>query len=122
MEILGYLEKVFYDGNGKLPGGKYTFTVLNIETGEHIELKTKLDAKEDFVVGVIYRIEYDETNFVYNMILMYENIYDFKNKIVSSRSYNYFNNSKQYKVKFIKYCIFSIIVIIIFQIVLMFIK
>ena len=27
MEILGYLEKVFYDGNSKLPGGKYTFTI-----------------------------------------------------------------------------------------------
>ena len=61
MEILGYLEKVFYDGNSKLPGGKYTFTILNIEDGERLELKLKLEAKEEFVVGVIYRIEYDET-------------------------------------------------------------
>ena len=90
MEILGILEKVFYEGNEKLPGGKYTLTVVNIETGERIELHTKLDAKEEFIVGVIYRIEYDDSNFVYNMVLMYENILDFKNKIVSSRSYNYF--------------------------------
>lgn len=110
MEILGYLEKVFYDGNSKLPGGKYTFTVLNIETGERIELKLKLGAKEEFIVDVIYRIEYDENdNYIYNMILMYENILDFKNKLVSNRSYNYLKNPKQYKVQVIKYIVFAII-------------
>lgn len=122
MEILGFLESVFYDGNSKLPGGKYTFNVLNIETGERIELHTRLDAKEEFIVGVIYRIEYDETNFVYNMILMYENIMDFKNKIVSYRSYNYFKNPNQYKIQIVKYTIFAVIVIIIFQILFFFIK
>lgn len=122
MEILGYLESVFYDGNSKLPGGKYKFTILNIENGERLELHTKLDAKEEFVVGVIYRIEYDETNFVYNMILMYENMLDFKNKIVSHRSYNYFKNPNQYKVQIVKYVIFAVIVVIVFQILLQFIK
>ena len=67
MEILGILEKVFYEGNTKLPGGKYTFTIVNIETGERIELKAKLGAKEDFVVGVIYRVEYHEDNIVRDM-------------------------------------------------------
>lgn len=122
MEILGYLESVFYDGNSRLPGGKYKFNILNIETGERIELHTKLDAKEEFIVGVIYRIEYDDSNFVYNMVLMYENILDFKNKIVSSRSYNYFKNPNQYKIQILKYTIFAVIVIIIFQILLLFIK
>jgi len=116
MEILGYLEKVFYDGNAKLPGGKYTFTFLNIENGERIELKLKLGAKEEFIVGVIYRIEYyEEDNYIYNMVLMYENILDFKNKIVSYRSYNYLKNPKQFKVQVIKYIIFAILSVIIVQ-------
>lgn len=123
MEILGYLEKVFFDGNSKLPGGKYTFTVVNIETGDVIELNTKLDAKEEFIVGVIYRIEYyEDTNYVYNMVLMYENIQDFKNKIVSRRSYNYIKNPNQYKIQIIKYIIFAIVVTIIFQILLVLFK
>ena len=113
MEILGILEKVFYEGNEKLPGGKYTLTVVNIETGERIELKVKLNAKEDFVVGVIYRIEYDDSNFVYNMVLMYENMNDFVNKVVSYRNYNYIRNKKQAKIQFVKYCIFAVIVIFI---------
>lgn len=113
MEILGYLEKVFYDGNSKLPGGKYKFTVLNIETGERIELSLKLGAKEEFIVGVIYRIEYDENNNVYNMVLMYENINDFAKKVVSYRSYNYLKNPKQFKVQVIKYVIFSIIAVLV---------
>lgn len=122
MEILGYLEKVFYDGNSKLPGGKYTFTILNIEDGERLELKLKLEAKEDFVVGVIYRIEYDETtNEVYNMVLMYENINDYKNKIVSNRSYNYVKNPNQYKVQIIKYIIFAVFVVLIIQLFRLFI-
>ena len=122
MEILGYLEKVFYDGNSKLPGGKYTFTILNIEDGERLELKLKLEAKEDFVVGVIYRIEYDETrNEVYNMVLMYENINDYKNKIVSNRIYNYVKNPNQYKVQIIKYIIFAVFVVLIIQLFRLFI-
>jgi len=122
MEILGYLEKVFYDGNSKLPGGKYTFTILNIEDGERLELKLKLEAKEEFVVGVIYRIEYDETtNEVYNMVLMYENINDYKNKIVSNRSYNYVRNPNQYKVQIIKYIIFAVFVVLIIQLFRLFI-
>ena len=122
MEILGYLEKVFYDGNSKLPGGKYTFTILNIEDGEKLELKLKLEAKEEFVVGVIYRIEYDETtNEVYNMVLMYENINDYKNKIVSNRSYNYVKNPNQYKVQIIKYIIFAVFVVLIIQLFRLFI-
>ena len=66
MKEYDILEKVFYEGNEKLPGGKYTLTVVNIETGERIELKVKLNAKEDFIVGVIYRIEYyeDEVRYV----------------------------------------------------------
>ena len=122
MEILGYLEKVFYDGNSKLPGGKYTFTILNIEDGEKLELKLKLEAKEEFVVGVIYRIEYDETtNEVYNMVLMYENINDYKNKIVSNRIYNYVKNPNQYKVQIIKYIIFAVFVVLIIQLFRLFI-
>jgi len=122
MEILGYLEKVFYDGNSKLPGGKYTFTILNIEDGERLELKLKLEAKEEFVVGVIYRIEYDETtNEVYNMVLMYENINDYKNKIVSNRIYNYVRNPNQYKVQIIKYIIFAVFVVLIIQLFRLFI-
>ena len=122
MEILGYLEKVFYDGNSKLPGGKYTFTVLNIENGEHLELKLKLPAKEDFVVGVIYRIEYDENTFdVYDMVLMYENINDYKNKVVSHRCYNYLKNPNQYKIQVIKFIVFALICVLIRQIVLLFI-
>ena len=53
MEILGILEKVFYEGNEKLPGGKYTLNVDDIDTGERIELQVKWNTKEDFVVGVI---------------------------------------------------------------------
>jgi len=122
MEILGYLEKVFYDGNSKLPGGKYTFTILNIEDGERLELKLKLEAKEEFVVGVIYRIEYDETtNEVYNMVLMYENINDYKNKIVSNRRKNYVRNPNQYKVQIIKYIIFAVFVVLIIQLFRLFI-
>ena len=121
MEILGYLEKIFYDGNSKLPGGKYTFTVINIETNEELELHTKLDAKEDFVVGVIYRIEYDETNFVYNMVLMYENINDYKNKVVSHRCYNYLKNPNQYKIQVVKFIIFAIICVLIRQLLQLFI-
>ena len=120
MEILGILEKVFYEGNEKLPGGKYTLTVVNIETGERIELKVKLNAKEDFVVGVIYRIEYYDDE-VRNFILMYENMNDFVNKIVSHRNYNYIRNQNQAKVQFVKYCIFAIIVIFICYIIRSFI-
>ena len=123
MEILGYLEQVFYDGNSKMPGGKYTFTVVNIETGERIELKTKLHAKEEFVVGVIYRIEYyEEDNYVYNMVLMYESVQDFANKIVSYRNINYIKNPNQYKILIIKYMVFAIIATIIIQIILKLIK
>lgn len=123
MEILGYLEKVFYDGNSKLPGGKYKFTVLNIETKETIELNLKLGAKEEFIVGVIYRIEYDENdNTIYDMVLMYENINDFVNKIVSYRSYNYLKNPKQFKVQVIKYVIFSIIAVLVVNLIFNLIK
>lgn len=123
MEILGYLEKVFYDGNSKLPGGKYTFTLFNIETGERVELKLKLGAKEEFIVGVIYRVEYDENdNNVYNMVLMYENINDFRNKIVSSRSYNYLKNPKQFKVQVIKYVVFSIVAVLVVNLIFNLIK
>ena len=121
MEILGILEKVFYDGNSKLPGGKYTFTIVNIETGERVELKANLAVKEDFVVGVIYRIEYFEDNIVRDMVLMYENMNDFVNKVVSYRNYNYIRNKKQAKIQFIKYCIFAIIVIFICYIIRSFI-
>ncbi len=118
MEILGYLEKVFFDGNSKLPGGKYTLTFINIENGEKIELNVKLDAKENFIVGVIYRIEYIiDNNEIINIVLMYESIEDFKNKIVSYRNYNYIKNPNQYKIKLIKYGIFAIIVIMICQII-----
>ena len=123
MEILGYLEKVFYDGNTKMPGGKYTFTILNIETGERIELKTKLHAKEEFPVGVIYRIEYyEEDNYIYNMVLMYENVQDFANKLVSYRNYNYIKNPKQYKILIIKYMVFAIIATMFINIILTLIK
>lgn len=116
MEILAYLEKVFFDGNAKLPGGKYTFTVVNIETGERLELKVKLSAKEDFIVGVIYRIEYyEDNNEVINMVLMYENMSDFINKKVSYRNYNFLKNPKQYKIQIIKYVLFALVVALICQ-------
>lgn len=123
MEILGYLEKVFYDGNSRMPGGKYIFTVINIETNERIELKVKLHAKEDFVVGVIYRIEYyEEDNYVYNMVLMYDSIQDFIDKKVSYRNYNYIKNPNQYKILIIKYVVFAIIVTLFLQILINLLK
>ena len=55
------------------------------------------------------------------MVLMYENMNDFVNKVVSYRNYNYIRNKKQAKIQFVKYCIFAVIVIFICYIIRSFI-
>ena len=56
------------------------------------------------------------------MVLMYESVQDFANKIVSYRNINYIKNPNQYKILIIKYMVFAIIATIIIQIILKFIK